>query len=485
MSFENDLPPDDLETEDEADILDELSRIIDWRLREQPGTEETAAGAGGAPTTDEAHVQPDRPGQRPATEGQAAEGSAAADSGTAKTAEDEGEEDLVNDELRRLRARMRADEEAWARQDAPARAGRLEGNEGLGEPAPDRPGTPHGALSEGLRVLFERPREQTRPPGVAEPEAAPPGTAPPGTAEPSEDEPTGAPLRAQESPRRGPHFERTGSESPYFLRFRQAVTAGRAPLETGITRLDEVLQGGLASGLSVVSARPPATGRAFALNLLWQAISQERHALCYTLAGGAQALWQDLIVMLSYLTEDDPLTAGDLGRSERARAELTRVQRLDSVLGRTFLPFVTVAETIPAGPHPLTTFLRTLERQVASGVDLLVLDDLAQLEALLGLARYRERAALLAELEALLREHELPGLLLTYPGWSGRRSAEDGLEHLGSVLLRLRSVPESRLPDTSNVRLQVMKQPGPGRPGEQVQLLLDRSSGLLAEAPER
>jgi hypothetical protein len=460
MSIDDRVPPDDQREREESEALDELSRIIEWRLREQSDPGESQPPAAGAQ---------ERPTARPQQ--------------ASPSGEDLEEEDdaLNNEELRRLRARMRSDEEAYAREKEGRSGPAAEDLSRQGEdadvgrqpetaaPAPRQEPPPAGtpeqkespraggeppreSMSEGLRVLFRRQPEPEPPPEPAQ-EAVP--------------------------------VTRTGEESVYFLRFRRSLGTSRAPLETGLPSVDELLQGGLGPGLALVSARPPGCGRALALNLLWQAVTEERSALYYALATGAQRLWMDMIVMLSHLTEDNPLRPADLTQPVRARSRVARIQRLDALLARAFLPYLTVVETLPAGPHRLTAFLRHLERQLQGRNDLLVLDDLARLEVLLGVASYRERAALLVELEAVLQDRTIPGIVLTHPGWSGRRSAEDGLENLGSALLRLRPAGKDPVPHTSSVSLRVLKQPGSSRPGTEVRVLHDRHSGLFVEAPRR
>jgi hypothetical protein len=393
------------------------------------------------------------------------------------------------DELERLRDSIRSEEEARRSEETP-RESESEG------------------MSEGLRVLFrgpepEAPREREldgEPEAAeqiefpAEPEVAEPYVAP-GPQVPPEPEVAREPAAAP-----GPAVTETGpgerepqeagaigGQSRFFRAFLGSLERPRAPVPTGFPTLDALLGGGLHPGLHVISGSVDSGGRAFLQNVLWKAVSEERRAAYFTLASGSQRAWEEMIVTLSHLLGDRPLTLEQIRDTASAASWKEEIRRLDEMLGRSLIPYVHLVDQVVAGPFPITAFLRQLDESLevaGPAPPLLLIDGLPQLSIFLGARRQLEVGSLVLELDTYLRGRRLPGLLLSEWSPRGRKRWEDqGTDHLGSGLIqfsrRRRRAPLAQL---AEVGVTVVKQPRSPRQGK-LRFALDRASGLLVEVP--
>jgi hypothetical protein len=327
----------------------------------------------------------------------------------------------------------------------------------------------------------EPPTEPVEVAAVSEPSAEPSAAGEPSTvAEPSV-------FQAVPQSR----AESRAQESPYFATFSRGLAETPVGLATGLPQLDDLLGGGLEPGLYVVTGPPGSGGRALLLNMLWKTVSEGRTARYYCLATGAQRVWEEMVITLSHLLGENPLSRSDLRRSKETGSQTNDVRRLDAILMQSFLPYVTLHESLPASPFPLTAFLRELDggRGPSAPPDLVLLDGLPQLLATLQAPDALTGGSLLLELDVLLRNRGVPGLLLS-EGASGSRGRweEQGLEHLGSGLIAMRRHGGRRKHrlglGLEQLSLRVLKQPGGLRQGRVV-LVLDTASGMLAEAPHR
>lgn len=338
-------------------------------------------------------------------------------------------------------------------------------------------GAARASMSEGLRLLFG---------GAA---AAPPAAGPsPAPAPASEPAPQPAPAPGPE-PSREPGAAPEGS--PYFQAFLVETAGRRPPLASGLAGLDELLDGGFHSGLSVVSSRAAWAARSLLENMLWKAATEQKKVVYYHPAGRGQEIWQRLLLTLGHLI-GEPLRREQLAARPVSEKTLDEVRRLDALFTATVLPHLSLRELRPAGPLPLVSLLREIDEALpletgppagtslstGSGLPGLVLiDGFAALSLLPGLRDPGDVAGLLLELDGLLRRRRVAGLLL----WERRRRPDDERQVLAGQVVALR--PAGRFGRGGLLRLQVRV--GGQWGGRRATLAWDPASALLTDLEQQ
>ena len=211
----------------------------------------------------------------------------------------------------------------------------------------------------------------------------------------------------------GPQL-RAGAQSVFLRRFLQLGASSAELAPSGLADLDDRLAGGFGFGLHLVLGLPGVGKTAFLESVAWEAVSERRPVLYYTLRDGGSGTWKRLISTLGHILDGPTIPLDALRAHALSPADLQTLTRLDLVLQASVLPYLSLVETIPAYTDTLSAFiedvrLRAQEVKEQHGkIPLLLIDDL---DRLLVVTRAQPLSLLLSRLDDVLAADSMPGLL--------------------------------------------------------------------------
>jgi hypothetical protein len=226
------------------------------------------------------------------------------------------------------------------------------------------------------------------------------------------------------------------------------------PVSSGVSEFDARLGGGFFPGLWMIVGEPGADKTTFLESVAWEAVAYHRAVVYYALIEGAEAVRERLLGILAFIMAD----GGDStpsGHAER-RSDSERVADLDPTVWPAVFSRVWVVDSLPAGPEPVSGFLRSLERtlgDVASRVGhvpVVLIDDLATLLGGLGVESAMGAARVMAGLDGALVRCASAGLMAADPELTTllpplERAKAKGLVQLGHGRIELQSRSPLRL----------------------------------------
>ena len=270
--------------------------------------------------------------------------------------------------------------------------------------------------------------------------------------------------------------------SVYLRRFLRLGALAPQLAPSGLADLDDRLGGGFGFGLHLVRGMPGVGKTAFLESVAWEAISNKRPVLFYTLRDGELGAWERLVRTLGFILGGPTIPLDALHAHALAPDELDTLSGLDQSLQASVLPYLSLVETIPAYTDTLSGFIedvRLRAREVGERhgkIPLLLVDDL---EHVLLVTRARPLRLMLSRLDDALAVDSMPGLLSAATPDSSLR----GLERLPvQAVLTLTAGPASAIDALERVNLELQTKASTDCI-ETLPLLLDRQSGLFAQSP--
>jgi len=270
--------------------------------------------------------------------------------------------------------------------------------------------------------------------------------------------------------------------SVYLRRFLRLGALAPQLAASGLAGLDDRLAGGFGFGLHLVRGLPGVGKTAFLESVAWEAISNKRPVLFYTLRDGELGAWERLVRTLGFILGGPTIPLDALHAHALAPDELDTLSGLDQSLQASVLPYLSLVETIPAYTDTLSGFIedvRLRAREVGERhgkIPLLLVDDL---EHVLLVTRARPLRLMLSRLDDALAVDSMPGLLSAATPDSSLR----GLERLPvQAVLTLTAGPASAIDALERVNLELQTKASTDCI-ETLPLLLDRQSGLFAQSP--
>jgi hypothetical protein len=269
--------------------------------------------------------------------------------------------------------------------------------------------------------------------------------------------------------------------SRFLRRFLQQAAPSPEVARSGLVTLDERLGAGFGSGLHLVVGARGSGKTAFLESLAWEAVGNHRPSLYYALKPGGLEVWERLIAALGTILEGPGITPAALRGRDLKPAEMETLARLDAALQASVLPYLSLIDAAPGSVGNLSSFVEGVrshgqEAALQHGrLPIVLVDDLDELVALTG---SRSPLHVLSRLDAALAADSIPGLLAA--GADGALPAAVDRLPVRTVVA-LTPVSAGTNGGSGRVNLEVMKNSATGWTGT-VQLLLDPSSGLFAEA---
>jgi hypothetical protein len=198
----------------------------------------------------------------------------------------------------------------------------------------------------------------------------------------------------------------------------------------------------------------------------------------YALRDGGLKTWKRFIVALGGILGTPALPLENVGAYGPQTGDIQSLTRLDAILQRKVLPFLSVVESIPAHPDALSAFVedtrsRAREAEEQHGhMPLLVLDDLERLSFLVDSRRF---SRLLSRLDQVLSADCMAGIVAT--GLASRLA--DQLEsRAAQTIMIMTPLSGAEAGELGLVNLRVLANKQSRWMGS-LPLVIDRTTGLV------